>query len=213
MADVLVGAPGNDAAGAEAGAAYLLLDGAVADLSMADWKLSGIAAGDAAGQSLAVAGDPDGDVYAFFWVGAPAAAGRGAVYLLAGGAVAGPMSSSLSVASVVLSGENAGDAAGRLLVGGGDVDGDGVGDLLVGAPGYDGSGSDIGALYLWRGPVLSSDVLSAGADLLVGNSTSAIGQVAAFGDYDHDGLDDVMIGAPTDTSNTGAAFLFYSKGY
>jgi hypothetical protein len=87
--DILVGAPGDGAGGAGAGAVYVVLGpvaGAVS-LSSAGTKAVGESAADAAGASLAT-GDGDVDRVADILVGAPDQVGggvdAGAVYLLSG---------------------------------------------------------------------------------------------------------------------------------
>ncbi len=88
--DVLVGAPEADPAGQDRGAAYLVrgpISGPF-DLGDADVKFIGEGLGDAAGFSLATAGDTDGDGLDDFLIGAyghdGAAQDSGAAYLLLG---------------------------------------------------------------------------------------------------------------------------------
>ena len=71
--DVLVGAPLNDEGGPYAGAVYLLLGPVTGELelSSADAKLMGERAGERAGDSVASAGDVNGDGLADVIVGAP----------------------------------------------------------------------------------------------------------------------------------------------
>ncbi len=90
--DILVGASGQDAGGADAGAAYLLYGPVLTDLSLAsaDAKFVGEAAGNGAA-IVAGAGDVDGDGYDDILIGAPgedtAGENAGAVYLILGGAL------------------------------------------------------------------------------------------------------------------------------
>ncbi len=151
--DILVGADGESSAGAEAGAAYLLYGpfgpGTFSLAGAADAKLTGQAAGDHAGWSVAGAGDVDGDGYDDILVGAYLAdaggADSGAAYLLYG-----PVDSDLSLddADVILVGEDAGDSAGCFVAGAGDLDGDGLDDLAIGAFGVS---NDTGAAYVVYG--------------------------------------------------------------
>lgn len=92
FADVLVGAPGNDALGTDAGAAYLLYGPVAGEVALgsADVVLRGTFAGDEAGYALAGGGDLDGDGLPDLAVGAPSAdvsgttAGLTAIVSLAG---------------------------------------------------------------------------------------------------------------------------------
>ena len=143
------------------------------------FRFAGEAAGDYTGQSVASAGDVDGDGFDDFLIGAPsndpngAAAGfvgAGAAYLVFGGqdfaaldAADGTADGSLALANVGaagaagidgfrLTGESESDAAGTSLSAAGDVNGDGFGDLLVGAANYDDGTSQYGgAAYLVLG--------------------------------------------------------------
>jgi len=121
----------------------------------------------------------------------------------------------------------AGDLLGSSLAAAGDVDGDGREDLLIGAPGYDAPGRvDAGAAYLLFGAanlrtlgpdVLLVDLVAAGrARRLVGpRAFAALGSAAGGGglDADNDGLHDVGLGAPLDSSGgkaqNGSAFVVF----
>jgi hypothetical protein len=88
-ADLAIGAPGSDITGEDSGAAYVLFGpiGGLVDLETEfDVRLQGEAAFDFAGQSVAGAGDVDGDGLDDVVVGAPfrdgAAPSGGAAYLL-----------------------------------------------------------------------------------------------------------------------------------
>ena len=148
--DVLVGAYSNDAGGA----AYVLYGPAAGsfDLADADAKLVGEVALDAAGRSVAGAGDVDGDGQDDVLVGADGEStggeDAGAVYL-----VYGPVAGTLDLANadVKLTGEAEGDGAGFRVGGAGDVDGDGLDDVLVGAWFNAEGGTSAGATYLILG--------------------------------------------------------------
>jgi hypothetical protein len=154
-----VGAPYNDAGGARAGAAYLVLGSATPGdlaLSAANATFSGEAAYDDAGDSVSGAGDVDGDGFDDLLVGAryndANGIDAGAAYLVLGSATPGDLT--LSAADAKYSGEAAYDYAGYSVSGAGDVDGDGLDDLVVGAYGDDAGGASAGAAYLVLAPGL-----------------------------------------------------------
>ncbi|MFT5679390.1 MAG: hypothetical protein ACI8RZ_000294, partial [Myxococcota bacterium] len=143
LADVLIGAPGHDGSGDEAGAVYLLLGPATGshDLSEAHARLDGEGVEDFAGRAVAGVGDMDGDGNPDLAVGAPGVdlggSEAGAAYLLLG-PVTGAWS--LSDADAVTYGTADDAGLGGALSGGVDLTGDGRDDVLIGAPGA-GSGS------------------------------------------------------------------------
>ncbi|MCI0648922.1 MAG: integrin alpha [Chloroflexi bacterium] len=157
FADLLAGAPLNDAAGADAGAAYLVLlrPGIPPNsLSVAGIQYTGETAGDQAGTSVAGAGDVNGDSFADLLIGAPfnTSVDSGAAYLVLGSA--GPASAGLSTA-IRYTGALNNDQA-NIVAGAGDANGDGLADLLVGATDNDILFSNGGAAYLIFGGPLSS---------------------------------------------------------
>lgn len=205
LADLLVGAPGDDTEGAGAGAAWLVF-GPASDGTLgvgSEVQILGGGAGDAAGTAVGAPGDVDGDGYAELLVGASGGAG-------AWGLFAGPVSAGRGWADASASGAGAvsGDAVGAAVAGAGDLDGDGVRDLIVGAPGDDTAGSGAGAVTL----MLMADTTRAHTEAQWRGSagTLAGSAVAGVGDADGDGLDDVLIGVPYDdtvAAYAGAAAL------
>ena len=208
LADFLVGASGSDQTGTSAGKTYLVLGGAglVPDmsLSLADASFVGEVAQDFSGQSLAGAGDVNGDGYADFLISAigsdEAATDAGQTYLVLGAAGGWSPDVGLELVDASFLGVDAGDEAGTSLSGGGDVDGDGYDDLLIGAPGNADGGAEAGQTYLIRGGAAGwlMDVDLAAADgSFVGEATQDRSgySVAIAGDVNGDGYDDVLIGA------------------
>jgi hypothetical protein len=216
--DLLIGA--SLAGAGDDGIAYLVLGSAApssASLATAI-KYNGEAAADFAGIDVAGAGDVNGDGYDDMLVGAygnfDGGAFAGAAYLVLGSA--SPASANLSNA-IQYRGEAANDEVGYGLAGVGDVNGDGYDDMLIGAYGNDDGTTDAGAAYLVLGrdrPVSSS--LSTAIEYTGKGFTNRAGRdVAAAGDVNGDGYNDLLIGAYLNgdsASTAGAAYLIFSDG-
>jgi len=213
--DALVGASRHDADGLSKGAAYLMAGDVVGEVSASEAMAIyiGEADHDRAGSAVAIVGDTNGDGFDDFVVGAFAedAGGTeaGAAYLILGPA-SGEMS--LGDADAKFIGEVGDDRAGLVVAAAGDTDGDGNADFYVGAPGYDGGSAEVGASYLLRGPISADSDLSFAAVRYIGTESGegAGAALANAGDFDGDGLDDALIGAPNATeggSYVGAVYL------
>jgi hypothetical protein len=212
--DLLIGAIGQDAGGADSGAIYLLHGPATGTLSAsaADAIFTGQLAGDIAGE-LGDPGDYNGDGYADVFVGAQLHdGGRGAAYLFWG-----PVSGAFDLgdADAVLEGEAATDEAAASLGSAGDVDGDGIDDLLVASRSEDSAFRDAGAVYLLHGPIGGSTTLSGAHAKITGaaiaDELGAGVSVSSAGDLNNDGYADLVIGARKDDTagvNAGAAYVF-----
>ena len=231
FADLLVGAPGNGDAGTDAGAVYVVYGGTgLGDLAMwamapsDGYKLTGAAAGDQAGFDVAAAGDVDGDGFDDLIIGAPrnddAGSNAGAAYVLHGRPTP---SADLSLAAVAahggttIPGGAAGNQAGFAVSAAGDVNGDGFDDLIVGAYGDDTGGNNAGAAWVVFGPgAAASDVdlaaLGGGGYRITGAAAGdrAGIAVAAAGDVNADGFDDLIVGAHLNDAggiSAGAAYV------
>ncbi len=215
MDDLLVGCPYADTVTSGSGAAYLLLGPVTGHLSLAhaDAGFLGEDANDFAGIALAGAGDINGDGLDDILVGATyndaGSTDGGTAYLVLGPTL-GDLRLAMSHARLL--GEDTWDYAGCSVAGAGDVDGDGFDDILVGADGQGAGGTVAGAAYLVLGPVTGDLPLAEADAKLVGESAEdhAGESVAGAGDVDGDGFDDILVGAPDNSSahdSAGAAYL------
>ncbi|WP_440008123.1 integrin alpha [Halomicrococcus sp. SG-WS-1] len=188
-------------------------------LGYADVKLSGTAAEERAGWSVASAGDLNDDGVDDLLVGAQTddegGDNAGAVYVVFGPAERGSVS--LADADAKLVGESEGDRAG-FAVAAGDLNDDGVSDVVVGAPLDDDGGKNAGAAYVvYGGDSLSGTVPLAEADAkLVGaGARDRAGWSLATMANASTGSDDgetpgVLVGAPyadAGGADAGAAYL------
>ncbi|MDP2309076.1 MAG: MopE-related protein [Pseudomonadota bacterium] len=194
--DFVIGAYGNDAAGTDAGAAYLFTAYATGtvDASSADTILLGEAASDAAGRGVAICGDVDDDGYDDVLVGAPGNdtdfTNGGAVYLFLGPVASGTISA--GTADAIITADKASDGIGVNVAGAGDINGDGYDDIVFSNPANDDYATDAGKVGFRYGPVVNRETF-----WWFGLATDELGaSVGPLGDTDNDGIPELGIGAP-----------------
>ncbi len=224
IADLIIGAPNADAGAVDAGQATLVFGepglqsnaGAVLSLTYR----TGMAQ-EFVGETVAYAGDLNGDTVKDILIGAPhsdrSSADAGMVYLVFGNPGLDELSPATldlddlaacavpTLCGVIFQGAAAGDRAGASLSWAGDVNGDGDGDLLIGAPG---ANSGAGAVYLIYGPLTAgtrslSQVGSTVPGLVFRGEVAGdrLGEaVSSWTDGNGDGLDDLLLGAPGATA-------------
>jgi len=159
------------------------------------------------GNSLAPAGDVNGDGYADVIVGAPlhphlALTTRGSAYVYHGGP------SGLSTTPATTLEGNLQNSNFGLAVSGGDVNADGFSDVIVGAPNESNPLATSGAVWLFRG---AASGVSAVPDTVIRGTVAGMqfGSALAFvGDVDGDVFGDFVAGAPG-AANGGRAVIFY----
>jgi hypothetical protein len=152
LADLIIGAErSNPEAGFDAGRSYVVFGQTnTSPINLASvaggrggFVINGQSAQDNSGESVAGAGDINGDGLADLIVGAYRAQPNnryqaGSSYVLFGKTGTSPIDLSnvaLGEGGFVIAGECAGDKSGTSVTGAGDVNGDGLADLIIGSPG------------------------------------------------------------------------------
>ena len=221
FADVIIGIKLDDTAfGTNTGSATIRLGGPFA-LTIGG-LLSGTDPGSGFGDSVASAGDVNGDGYADVIVGANThdvgSGNEGAAFVFLGSAT-GVGNGDADNAHASLLGGQLDAFFGRSVASAGDVNSDGYADVIVGAPGYDNGQTDEGAAFVYLGSaggITGGDPSVAHAWIEGDEPDAELGRsVASAGDVDGNGLADVIVGAPfldAGHSDEGAALVFHPSG-
>jgi hypothetical protein len=238
--DLIIGASFASPNDPSSGASYVVFGkagGFSANLNLSaldgtnGFKINGEAENDAAGLSVSAAGDVNGDGFDDILIGAPGGdpngTQSGATYLVFG--KSGGFSADLNLSTLngatgfQISGEAEDDNSGATVSAAGDVNGDGFDDILVGAGKADPNGDESGASYVVFG---KAGGFSANLNLSTLNGTNGFQisgevaldeagvSVAAAGDVNGDGFDDILVGAFNADPNgaySGASYVVFGK--
>jgi hypothetical protein len=238
--DMIIGAPYADIQALNDGAAYVVFGRpnlAASAWNMNTYHLSGkgffiygSGANQQAGTSVSCAGDFNGDHYQDVIIGIPnanpsgrAAAGRACV-VFGHSNQSSFVTSDTNTASVLCyDGANAQDQLGAAVSRAGDINLDGIGDVIIGAPNASPPGRDnAGKAFVlfgrsFAGNPTDMDLLafSSGARGFVvkgAHEYAFLGSsVSGAGDFNHDGADDLLIGAFGEgVNNAGEVLLLLS---
>jgi len=233
FADIIIGAPGADPHGLFSGSSYVVFGKASGfspsiDLSSLNgtngFRLDGVAAGDHSGQSVAGAGDVNGDGFADVIIGAfaadPHGSQSGSSYVVFGKASGFAATFDLST----LNGSNGfrldgvGDS-GHSVASAGDVNGDGFADVIIADPRASASGSSyvvFGKASGFRAAINLSSLDGTNGFGLDGVAVRDLSgyTVAGAGDVNGYGFDDVIVGAvlaDPHGSDSGSSYVVFGK--
>jgi Ca2+-binding RTX toxin-like protein len=240
IADLLIGAAVADPNGTDSGQSYVVFGrstGFGADINLADLngnngaRINGINAGDNSGRSVSNAGDVNGDGVADMLIGAngadPNGTDSGQSYVVFGRRTA--FAADINLADLNgnngarINGINPGDLSGTSVSGAGDVNGDGIADMLIGAFGADPNGTDSGQTYVVFGRNTGFAATINPADFNGSNGARINGiragdnsgfSVSNAGDVNADGIDDIIIGAPSADPNgadSGQSYVVFGR--
>lgn len=231
--DFAIGAPSASGSGAvwvifgQTGATRANIN--LGSLAASDgFLILGDAAGDSFGNSVAGAGDVNGDGFDDIVIGAPfgddGGANAGEAYIIFGRA--GATRATIDVTSLAAAdgfitiGNLDDERAARAVSGAGDINGDGIDDFLVGAPYSDDGGNIRGKVYVvfGQGGTSRNNIdfanFSATDGFAIRGAQSpdvAGNSVANIGDVNGDGIDDLVFGAYRQGTSTGAAYVIFGR--
>ncbi len=205
--DVIVGSPNFSNGQTSEGRAFVFY-GSASGLSLSfNWTAESDQANALFGQSVAAAGDVNGDGFSDVIVGAPnfdnGQTDEGRAYVFNGS------SSGLSViATWTAEIDDPSASFGRSVASAGDVNGDGYSDVIVGIPYY--GGADAGMTLVYHGSATGPN--TSANNLVVGlNAGDNFGySVSGAGDLNADGYSDVIVGAKS-WNTFGAAFFYFGN--
>jgi hypothetical protein len=222
--DIVIGSSSYDTDAPNHGAVYVFFGKESGwtmhtDVSNANASFIGESAHSNLGQSVAIAGDVDGDGYEDILMGASGFdSHRGKVYLAYGRESGWPTNLNMTNAEAAFTGQDIDNLAGMSVSSAGDVNGDGYDDILIGA--YK---NDAGALFTGKTYIVLGDPVRYAGNISLANANASFRgeatndysgrSVSGGGDVNGDGYDDILIGAYGNIAgggnNAGQTYLVF----
>ncbi|MCE7058539.1 FG-GAP-like repeat-containing protein [Dyadobacter sp. CY343] len=208
-ADVIVGAMFYDNGQSNEGAAFVYQGSAIGLSTIPVSKFESEQANAQLGNSVASAGDINGDGYSDVLMGSIAydkgQVDEGAAFIWYGEA------GGISSIPFKLEGSNPFAQMGWSIAHVGDVNGDGYDDVGIAADGYDNGQTSEGAVFIYHGSQLGLNPMP--VTTIEGNQKYArMGSIASAGDVNGDGYGDIIIGVPLyGENNAGAVFIYHGS--
>jgi pimeloyl-ACP methyl ester carboxylesterase len=184
--DVIIGAPKFPIAGGAQGRVFAYYGSPFGLHQNPDWSVTYQGPVMFFGQSVASAGDVNGDGYDDVIVGSNTFSQTGQAFVYLGS----PNGLQTTFAWTV--GGLSGESLGASVAGAGDVNDDGYDDVVIGVPGGAGGNGKVSVYLGSPNGLLTQPVWSGTGDSPPGNLGSAV----AAGDFNGDGRNDVIAGAP-----------------
>ncbi len=210
-ADVIVGAPLFTNDQLEEGRAFLWYGSASGISLTRDWWAEGDASQAWYGNSVATAGDVNGDGYSDVIVGAPGEVSKGGSAYVYHGSPDLPG----ETADWAKRSNKANAYFGWSVATAGDVDADGYADIIVGAPRWDGGQAYEGGAWIYRGSAAGLVSTPYWWDESDAENAQFGWSVSTAGDVNGDGYSDVIVGAPTYSHpglSEGGAWVYHGSG-
>ena len=211
--DVIAGAPFYDNTFVDGGGLFVYSGSAGGLSATPGWNAFGDKLNAGLGETVASAGDVNGDGYSDVISGAPyyvsdTLESEGGSFVYHGSA-----SGLSATADWSAYGGDANALFGASVSSAGDVNGDGYSDIIIGARGYSSAHLNEGAAIVYLGAAAGLSVTSDWS-VLGGQAEAGFGgSAAAAGDVDGNGYDDVIVGAELydgTATNEGASFVYMS---